>query len=87
MDRDRALDNVFIERLWRSVKYEEIYLHEYETVPQAIAGLGRYFKFTTGSDFINRSTTRLRRSFTGLQRESDPQRSTLFSLNFGIHLS
>jgi transposase InsO family protein len=43
--RGRALDNIFIERLWRSVKYEEVYLHDYETVPQAIAGLGRYFKF------------------------------------------
>jgi transposase InsO family protein len=29
----------------KSVKYEEVYLHDYETVPQAIAGLGRYFKF------------------------------------------
>jgi putative transposase len=43
--RGRALDNVFVERLWRSVKYEDIYIKDYETVPQAIAGLGRYFKF------------------------------------------
>jgi putative transposase len=46
--RGRALDNVFVERLWRSVKYEEVYLQDYETVPQAIAGLGRYFKFYNG---------------------------------------
>jgi putative transposase len=43
--RGRALDNVFVERLWRSVKYEEVYLHDYGTVPNARAALGRYFQF------------------------------------------
>lgn len=43
--RGRALDNIFVERLWRSVKYEEVYLHDYESVPQAITGLGNYFNF------------------------------------------
>src|SRR5262249_52003932 len=43
--RGRALDNIFVERLWRSVKYEDIYIRDYETALQAIAGLGRYFKF------------------------------------------
>jgi putative transposase len=38
-------DNVFVERLWRSVKYEEVYLHAYDNVPQAKAGLARYFDF------------------------------------------
>ncbi len=38
-------DNVFIERLWRSVKYEEVYLHAYETVSDVRAGLTRYFTF------------------------------------------
>lgn len=38
-------DNVFIERLWRSVKYEDVYLHAYETVSAVRAGLGRYFTF------------------------------------------
>ena len=42
--RGRALDNLFVERLWRSVKYEEVYLHDYTDVPQAIRGLGAYFK-------------------------------------------
>jgi putative transposase len=41
--RGRCLDNVFVERLWRSVKYEDIYLRGYETVPQLYEGLGRYF--------------------------------------------
>ncbi len=31
--RGRALDNIFVERLWRSVKYEEVYLHDYQSVP------------------------------------------------------
>ncbi len=36
-------DNVFVERLWRSVKYEEVYLHAYDTVSDSRAGLSRYF--------------------------------------------
>ena len=38
-------DNVFVERLWRSVKYEEVYLHAYANVAEARAGLGRYLTF------------------------------------------
>jgi putative transposase len=38
-------DNIFIERLWRTVKYEEVYLHSYETVREARDGLARYFDF------------------------------------------
>jgi hypothetical protein len=41
----RWMDNVFIERLSRSVKYEEVYLHAYETGTQARASLGDYFEF------------------------------------------
>lgn len=43
--RGRALDNVFIERLWRSVKYESIYLHEFATVRELERGLKDYFHF------------------------------------------
>lgn len=43
--KGRALDNIFIERLWRSVKYEDIYLQDYATVPLLDAGLHRYFTF------------------------------------------
>jgi len=43
--RGRALDNVFVERLWRTVKYEEVYLQDYETLRDAQWGLGRYFRF------------------------------------------
>lgn len=38
-------DNVFIERFWRSLKYEEVYLHAYESATQARAGIGRYIEF------------------------------------------
>jgi putative transposase len=41
--KGRCFDNIFVERLWRSVKYEEVYLHDYENVGQARAGLDRYF--------------------------------------------
>ena len=41
--RGRAFDNIFVERLWRSVKYENIYVNRYETVPALVTGLGEYF--------------------------------------------
>lgn len=43
--RGRAFDNIFIERLWRSVKYEEVYLREYDSVREAVRNLGTYFRF------------------------------------------
>jgi putative transposase len=43
--RGRALDNVFVERLWRTVKYEDIYIQGYESVPELQRGLERYFGF------------------------------------------
>ena len=43
--RGRALDNIFVERLWRSVKYEEVYLKDYQTVPEAVSNLRAYFTF------------------------------------------
>jgi putative transposase len=41
--RGRALDNVFVERLWRTVKYEEVYLKDYETPREAMQGLSTFF--------------------------------------------
>jgi putative transposase len=46
--RGRALDNVFVERLWRSVKYEDVYLQDYAGMGEAQRGLGRYFGFYNG---------------------------------------
>jgi putative transposase len=43
--RGRCMDNIFIERLWRSLKYEEVYLKDYGTVTEARAGTGKYFRF------------------------------------------
>lgn len=43
--RGRALDNVYVERLWRSVKYEEVYLNDYRDGHEAHKQLGQYFKF------------------------------------------
>ena len=44
-DRGRAHDNIFVERLWRSVKYEEVYPKAYDTLDQAYQGLEDYFTF------------------------------------------
>ena len=46
--RGRCFDNIFIERLWRSVKYEEVYLKDYASRAEADRGLGEYFKFYNG---------------------------------------
>ena len=46
--RGRWLDNVFIERLWRSVKYEDVYLRAYETPGTVRQGLCRYFAYYNG---------------------------------------
>lgn len=43
--RGRCLDNIFIERLWRSLKYEEVYLKDYQLVPEAHRGIEKYFQF------------------------------------------
>ena len=43
--RDRVCDNIFIERLWRTVKYEEVYIHSYDTVKEARESLDSYFRF------------------------------------------
>lgn len=43
--RGRFIDNVFVERVWRSLKYEEVFLHAYEDLDDARAGIGRYFNF------------------------------------------
>jgi len=37
--------NIFIERRWRSLKYEEVYLHDYTRVPEARTGIGNWFRF------------------------------------------
>ena len=46
--KGRWIDNVFVERLWRSVKYEEVYLHAYDSPREANAALERYFRFYNG---------------------------------------
>ncbi len=43
--KGRFLDNIFIKRLWRSVKYEEVYLHAYDNPKEARANIGRYLNF------------------------------------------
>lgn len=43
--RGRALDNIFVERLWRSLKYEDIYLKDYQSVKEARRGIDKYFSF------------------------------------------
>lgn len=48
---NRALDNIFVERFWRSLKYEDIYLRDYRTMGELKAGVARYFAFYNGERF------------------------------------
>ena len=43
--KGRALDNVFVERLWRTLKYEEVYLHDYQSVSESRLAIGWYLRF------------------------------------------
>jgi putative transposase len=43
--KGRCIDNIFVERLWRSLKYEEVYLNSYDSLVEARAGIDRYFRF------------------------------------------
>jgi len=43
--RGRVFDNIFVERLWRTVKYEKVYLNQYQTIPEVRSGLAKYFLF------------------------------------------
>ena len=43
--RGRCLDNIFTERLWRSVKYEDVYVNQYRSIEETFAGLAKYFSF------------------------------------------
>lgn len=57
--KGRWVDNVFVERLWRSLKYEEVYLYAYDDVKQARAGIGRYidfYNFERGHTALGRQT-------------------------------
>lgn len=49
--RGRVFDNIFVERLWRSVKYEEVYPNDYQDVRAALTGLTRYFLFYNGQRY------------------------------------
>lgn len=46
--KGRAFDNIFVERLWRTVKYEEVYCKAYESYEEAKKNLNEYFKFYNG---------------------------------------
>jgi putative transposase len=43
--KGHCMDNIFVERLWRSLKYEEVYIHSYASVAEATAGIGAWLRF------------------------------------------
>jgi putative transposase len=55
--RDRAFGNIFVERLWRSVKFKEVYLMGYSNSMELMIGLTEYFLFTMARDLTSRWAT------------------------------
>jgi hypothetical protein len=62
--RGRAMDNIFVERLWRSVKYEEVYVKDYERMSEAVTNLRNYFLFYNHERVIRPWAIRRRRRST-----------------------
>jgi len=71
--KGRAMDNIMVERLWRTVKYEDIYTRDYESVEELVKGLREYFEFCNNESLhqtfgrsipeeINWSTSELRKA-------------------------
>ena len=73
--RGRAMDNIFVERLWRPVKYEEVYLKDYLGVSDTISNLGDYFAFYNG-ERRNRWRIRPQRQFIFRARERPVENDT-----------
>ena len=65
--RGRCYDNIFVERLWRSVKHEHVYLHDPQTVAEATMGLGRY-----GSESMKQASQRGRLKMLAMQPRRVP---------------
>ena len=86
--RGRALDNIFVERLWRTVKYEEVYLKSYETVGEARDGLGSYFHFYN-NDRLHQSLgyQTPREIYFRMQREPQPAQADSVHLKEPCFLS
>lgn len=55
--KGRCMDNIFVERLWRSLKYEEVYLNAYSNVRDAWTGIGRWMRYTIWSARTPRNGT------------------------------
>ena len=70
--RGRLFDNIFVERLWRSVKYEEVFLHDYQNVGESRRGLGSTSRSTTANGRTRRSGTARRTTFISACRERSP---------------
>ncbi len=73
--KGRWMDNVFIERLWRSLKYEEVYLEAYETVPEARAGIKEWIRFYNHE-----------RTHQSLGRQTDDEIDSLPRIMWEIHV-
>ena len=72
--RGRCLDNVFVERLWRTVKYEDVYVNGYTLVPELQRGLGRYFPFYNHERLHQSLDYRTPAEVYGLSRRSEQER-------------
>ena len=75
--RGRATDNIFTERLWRSVKYEEVYLNDYASPREAHYGLDRYFKFITHKVYNMKTSSYLKHFPVGIRDVNQTENTKL----------
>ncbi len=85
---ERWIDNVFIERLWRTLKYEEIYFRAYETVADTSAGIGQYLAFyhstRTHQRLGRRTLVEVYFQSSGLKKAADTPTTDGYHLTFPI---
>jgi putative transposase len=87
--RGRCLDNVFVERLWRSVKYEDVYLRGYESVPDLERGLSAYLRFYNQERLHQSLDYRTPAEVHAGKKKRPPRsrrKSGVFGLDNGVHL-
>ncbi len=80
--KGRAHDNIFVERLWRSVKYENVYLHDYQNIPEAKEGIRRYFEFYNKERYHKAlGYNRPWEVYTGTYKTTNEQKKIVYNAN------
>lgn len=85
--KGRAFDNIFVERLWRTVKYEEVYLHSYQTVKESWLGLRNYFHFYNNERFHQALKYKTPKEMYFKEKKVNPEQGLTIHLKQPVFLS